>query len=101
VETHLTLSDEKITSSSGRKITSGIWLFPPRRKQTKFGASGITLVGCVPEVMDFKELVLWCVDKFDIERRIIQVQGKLPISLTPFNFHENVVTPKPHHAIQE
>jgi hypothetical protein len=40
----------------------------------------------VPEVYDFKELILCYVDKFDKERRIIQLQGESPISLAPSIF---------------
>jgi hypothetical protein len=56
------------------------------KELNKVWSSSITLVGCVPEVEDFKELVLWCTDKFDTERRIIQIQGKPPISLSPSVF---------------
>jgi hypothetical protein len=37
----------------------------------KVWTSGIALTGCVSEVADFEELVLWCTDKFDVERRAI------------------------------
>jgi hypothetical protein len=60
---------------------------PPEEKElNKVWSSGIALVGCIPEVVDFKELVLWCADKFDTERRIIQIQGKPLISLAPSVF---------------
>jgi hypothetical protein len=36
----------------------------------------IAQVRCMPEVFDFKELVLWCEDKFNTEKRIIPVGGK-------------------------
>jgi len=40
VEIHLILSNVKMTSSSGRKLTSGTRLsLPLRRKQTRFGVS--------------------------------------------------------------
>jgi hypothetical protein len=50
---------------------------------------GIALTGCVPEVYDFKEFISWCIDKFDKNKRIIQLQGEFPISLvltSPFSF---------------
>jgi hypothetical protein len=37
----------------------------------KVWTSGIALARCMLEVDDFKELVLWCTDKFDIGRRIV------------------------------
>jgi hypothetical protein len=49
----------------------------------------------VPEVYDFKELILWCVDKFDKERRIIQLQGETPISLAPSIFKRMFRLPEP------
>jgi hypothetical protein len=74
-------------SSSGRKDYKWYKALPPTEKKTnQVWTSGIALAGCVPEVTDFKELVLWCVDKFDTEKRIIQVQGKQPISLAPSVF---------------
>jgi hypothetical protein len=82
-------------SYSGRELTTRTRPFlPPRRKQTRSGAS-IALVGCVPEVMDFKELVLWCAEKIDTERRIIQVRGKKTISLVPSVFKRMLQILKP------
>jgi hypothetical protein len=75
-ETNLTLLDKNIISSIGHKLTSGIYLFPSQRRKKKVWISGIKLVDCVPEVMDFKELVLWCVDKFDTERRIMMQEHR-------------------------
>jgi hypothetical protein len=37
---------------------------------------GISLVGCIPEVTDVKELIQWCADKFNLVKRIIQLQGQ-------------------------
>jgi hypothetical protein len=34
---------------------------------------GITLAGSMPEVSYFKEIILWCVDNFNNENRIIQL----------------------------
>jgi hypothetical protein len=49
-------------------------------------SSGITLVGCVPEVTDMKDIFQWCKDKLISERRIIQMQGHQDIYLTPTFF---------------
>jgi hypothetical protein len=63
---------------------------PPTNKEiNKVWILFIALVGCVPNATDFKELVLFCVDKFDTKRRIIQIQGNTPISLTPSVFKRN------------
>jgi hypothetical protein len=56
------------------------------KKMNLIWTSGIALVGCVPEVTYFKELVQWCADKFNSEKRIIQLQGQQPISLAPSVF---------------
>jgi hypothetical protein len=57
--------------------------------------SGIALAGCVPEVYDFKELISWCIDKFDKNQRIIQLQGESPISLAPSVFKRMLRLPEP------
>jgi hypothetical protein len=44
---------------------------------------GIELEGCVPEVSYFKKLILWCVENFNSEKRINQLQGKTLIYLAP------------------
>jgi hypothetical protein len=54
----------------------------------------IDLVGCFPEFYDFKELILWCNDKFDKNQRIIQLQGESPISLSPSVFKRMTRIPK-------
>jgi hypothetical protein len=62
------------------------WYFtlPLAEKElNKIWSSGIGLNGCVLEVAYFKEMLLWCDNKFDKNRIIIQVQGKLLISLSP------------------
>jgi hypothetical protein len=56
---------------------------------------GIALVGCMPEVSDFKELVLWCTNKFNNEKRIIQLQGRTPVSLAPTIFRRMLRLPEP------
>jgi hypothetical protein len=64
-----------------------VQVVPHSEKETnQFWSSCIALASYVLEVMDFRELVLWCADKFDTERRIIQVQGKKTISLAPSIF---------------
>jgi hypothetical protein len=66
VGTHSTLLDVKTIDSIGHKPVSGIWIFPPIDKEPKkVWSSRIVLYKCVPEVVDFKEFVLWCVNKFD------------------------------------
>jgi hypothetical protein len=44
---------------------------------------------------DFKELVSWCIDKFDKNQRIIQLQGESPISLAPSVFKRMLRLPEP------
>jgi hypothetical protein len=47
---------------------------PPTEKETsQVWSSGIALASSMPKVTDLKEPFLWCVEKFDTERRIIQV----------------------------
>jgi len=57
--------------------------------------SGISLVGCVREVFDCKEIVSWCVDKYILNQRIIQLQGHSPIYLLSQVFHKMLKLPKP------
>jgi len=40
-------------------------------KLNKVCTSNIALSGCVTEVFDFKEIVLGCTNKFDIEKRVV------------------------------
>jgi hypothetical protein len=69
---------------------------PPLEKNSnKIWTSGIASAGCVPEVYDFKELISWCIDKFDKEQRIIQLQGESPISLAPSTFKRMFRLPEP------
>jgi hypothetical protein len=65
------------------------------KKMNLIWTSGIALAGCVPEVTDFRELVQWCVDKFNSEKRIIQLQGQQPISLAPSVFTRMLFSPYP------
>jgi len=53
------------------------------------------LEGCIPEVSYFKDLVLCCVDHFNNDKRIIQLQGKMPISMAPTVFRRMLRIPKP------
>jgi hypothetical protein len=48
--------------------------------------SGITLEGYILEVYDFKDLISWCIDKFEKNKKIIQLQGEYSISLAPLVF---------------
>jgi hypothetical protein len=70
-------------------------LQPLERKSNQIWTSEITSVGCVPEVFDYKELILWCIDKFDKNQRIIQLQGESLISLTPSIFKRTFKITKP------
>ena len=63
-------------------------------RRPKIWTSGIALVGCVPKVYDFKELISQCIDKFDNEQRIIQLQEESPISLAPLIFKRMFRLPK-------
>jgi hypothetical protein len=53
-------------------------LSPAEKENNLIWTSGITLAGCVPEVIDFKEIVQWC--------QTMQLQGHQPISLSPLAF---------------
>jgi hypothetical protein len=55
----------------------------PEKSSNQIWTLGIALVGCIPKFYDFKELISWCIDKFDKNQRIIQLQGESPISLSP------------------
>ena len=39
------------------------------KKMNLIWNSRITLVGCVPEVTDFKDIVQWCIDNFISEQK--------------------------------
>jgi hypothetical protein len=70
-------------------------LSPEEKSSNKVWTSGIALAGCMPEVSYFKELILWCIDNFNNEKRIIQLQGKTPISLAPTVFRRMLRLPEP------
>jgi hypothetical protein len=57
--------------------------------------SGISHVGCVPEVFDYKELVSWCADKYISGQRIIQLRDHSSVSLSPPVFRQMLRLPEP------
>jgi hypothetical protein len=57
--------------------------------------SGIAHVGCVSEVFDCKDLVSWCADKFIVEKRIIPLQDRSFVSLSPQVFRQMLKFPEP------
>jgi hypothetical protein len=68
VEILSTSWDEKTKYFSGLKAYMYYSTLPPLEKNSnKIWTSGIALTGCVPKVYDFKELISWCIDKFDKE----------------------------------
>jgi hypothetical protein len=60
----------------------------PLAQKDVIWASGITRVGCVPEVFYSKEHVSWCVKKYMPSQRIIQLQDRSLISLSPQVFRK-------------
>jgi hypothetical protein len=70
-------------------------LSPPERSSNQIWTSGISLAGFVPEVSNTKELVSWCIDKFNKNKRIIQLQGESPIYLSPSVFKRMLKLPEP------
>jgi hypothetical protein len=57
--------------------------------------SVIARARCVPEVLYYKELVAWCVEKYIPCQRIIQLQDHSPISLSPQVFCKMLKLPEP------
>jgi hypothetical protein len=55
----------------------------------------IVRVGCVLEVFDTNDLVIWCTDKFEKYQRIIKMNGCSSISLGPPTFKKMPKLPKP------
>jgi len=55
---------------------------PSSQKEVTW-TSGIACTGCVPKVFYCKELVAWCIEKYVPSQRIIQLQDRSPISLSP------------------
>jgi hypothetical protein len=47
---------------------------PTEKNMYQVWTSCIALASCVPEVINFKELVQWCADKFSSNKRIIHLQ---------------------------
>jgi hypothetical protein len=67
---------------------------PPAQKYIIW-TSGISHAGCVPEVFGCKELVAWCIEKYVSSQRIIQLQDRSPISLSPQVFRKMLKLPDP------
>jgi hypothetical protein len=57
--------------------------------------SGIAHAGCVPEVFDCKDLVSWCADKYIAEKRIIPLQDRSSVSLSPQVFRQMLKLSEP------
>jgi hypothetical protein len=66
----------------------------PNRDNNKIWTSGITLVGCVHEFFDCKEIVTWCVDKFVQNQRTIPLHNGSPIYLAPTVFKKMLKLPE-------
>jgi hypothetical protein len=56
---------------------------------------GIVRAGCVPEVFDTKDLVIWCTDNFEKDQRIIKMNGYSSISLGMPTFKQMLKFPNP------
>jgi hypothetical protein len=67
---------------------------PPKEKDIIW-ASGIARTRCVPKVFDCKELVAWCMEKYVMSQRIIQLQGHCLVSLSPQVFCRMLKLPEP------
>jgi len=63
------------------------------RNVNQVWTSRIDFAGCEPKFFDSKELVSWCMDKYDKNQRIIQLQGESPISLAPSVFNKMLKFP--------
>jgi hypothetical protein len=57
-----------------------------RKERNIVWTSSITLAGCVLEVFYSREIVPWCVEKYEQNQRVIQLQGESLISLSPSIF---------------
>jgi hypothetical protein len=57
--------------------------------------SKIARAGCVPEVFDCKELVVWCAKKYIPSQRVIPLQDHSPIILSPQVFCNMLRLPEP------
>jgi hypothetical protein len=68
---------------------------PEERDVDDVWISGITKEGCVPEVFDVKELVIWCTNNYEKDQRIIKLNGQSPISLAPSTFIQMLRLPEP------
>jgi hypothetical protein len=95
VEIPSTYLDKKIKYFSGQGIQILLFITTSMEKNSnQIWTSGISLAGCIPEVYNFKELISWCIDKFDKNKRIIQLQGESPISLAPSVFKRMLRLPE-------
>jgi len=65
------------------------------RNENQVWTLGIDLAGSVLEFFYSKELVSWCMDKCDKNKRIIKLQGESPISLAPSVFKKMLRIPEP------
>jgi hypothetical protein len=63
-------------------------LSPEGNNSNDVWVSGIAKLGCVSEVFDAKDLVIWCTNNFEKDQRIIKLNGWSPISLLPTNLSE-------------
>jgi hypothetical protein len=57
--------------------------------------SRILQVGCIPDLLDTKCLVIWCTGNFEKDQRIIKMNGCSPISLAPPTFSQMLKFSKP------
>jgi hypothetical protein len=74
---------------------------PPQEINTNdIWISGIAKVGCVLEVFDAIELVLWCIDKYEKNQRIIQLHEQSLISLGPSTFKNMLKLAEPTMAFK-
>jgi hypothetical protein len=67
----------------------------PSSQMEVIWTSRISRVGSVHEVLDYKELVSWCAEKYIPSHWIIQLQYHYPISLSPQMFHKMLKLPEP------
>jgi hypothetical protein len=70
-------------------------LSPEEKNGNDVWVSGIAKAGCVPEVFDAKDLVIWCTNNFEKDQRIIKLNGWSPISLAPTTFSQMLKLLKP------
>jgi len=76
--------DQRFQWSRAYKYYSSLPL--PTRSSNQIWTLGNAMTGYVPKVYDFKELILRCIKKFNMNQRIIQLQGQSHVSLAPLVF---------------